>query len=128
MADNGSSMYISGDNDARWDNNDLHNLGNLTGSDFEVLLMNPIYTQANIPLGSAPVINSFTASSLSVTAGTQVTLNWDSPTASYFIVSPQVGAVRGTSVVVAPAQSTTYTLGATNQFGRITATVNITVQ
>jgi len=127
MADNGSSMYISGDNDARWDNNDLHNLGNLTASDFEVILMNPIYTQANIPQGSAPIINSFTASSLSVTAGTQVTLNWDSPTSSYFIVSPQVGAVRGTSAVVAPAQSTTYTLSATNQFGRTTATVNISV-
>jgi hypothetical protein len=26
MADNGSSMYISGAPDDRWDNNDLHNL------------------------------------------------------------------------------------------------------
>ncbi|MGA8220827.1 MAG: IPT/TIG domain-containing protein [Candidatus Acidiferrales bacterium] len=128
MADNGSNMYISGDNDARWDNSDLHNLGSVTASDFEVVLMNPIYTQSNLPQGSAPVINSFTASSMSVTAGTQVTLSWDSPTASYFIVTPQVGAVRATSVVVAPAQSTTYTLIATNQFGRTTATVNITVQ
>jgi hypothetical protein len=126
MADNGSSMYISGDNDSRWDNNDLHNLGNLTASDFEVVLMNPIYMQSNLPQGSAPVINSFTASSQSVTAGTQVTLNWDSPSASYFIVTPQVGAVRGTSVVVAPSQTTTYTLIATNQFGRTTATVNVT--
>jgi hypothetical protein len=127
MADNGSSMYISGDNDARWDNNDLHNLGNLTAGDFEVVLMNPIYTQANLPQGSAPVINSFTASSQSVPAGTQVTLNWDAPTASYFIVTPEVGAVRGTSVVVAPAQTTTYTLIGTNEFGRTPATVNITV-
>jgi hypothetical protein len=127
MADNGSSMYISGDNDARWDNNDLHNLGNLTAGDFEVVLMNPIYTQANLPQGSAPVINSFTASSQSVPAGTQVTLNWDAPTASYFIVTPEVGAVRGSSVVVAPAQTTTYTLIGTNEFGRTPATVNITV-
>jgi hypothetical protein len=126
MADNGSSMYISGDNDARWDNNDLHNLGNLTASNFEVVLMNPIYTQSNLPQGSAPVINSFTASSQSVAAGTQVTLNWAAPAASYIIVTPQVGAVRGTSVAVTPAQTTTYTLIATNEFGRTTATVTIT--
>jgi hypothetical protein len=127
MADNGSSMFLSGDNDTRWDNNDLHNLGNLTASDFEVVLMNPIYTQANLPQGSAPEIHSFTASSESVTAGTQVTLNWDSPAASYFIVTPEVGAVRGASAIVAPAQTTTYRLIATNEFGRATATVNVTV-
>jgi hypothetical protein len=126
MADNGSSMFISGDNDARWDNNDLHNLGNLTAADFEVVQMNPIYTQSNLPQGSVPVINSFTASSQSVTAGTQVTLNWDAPGASYFIVTPEIGAVRGTSAVVTPAQTTTYTLIATNEFGRTTAAVNIT--
>jgi hypothetical protein len=43
------------------------------------------------------------------------------------IVSPDVGAVRGTSVTVTPAQSTTYTLDATNAFGRTTSTVSITV-
>jgi len=43
------------------------------------------------------------------------------------IVSPDVGAVRRASVTVAPAQSTTYTLYATNVFGRTSATVSITV-
>ena len=128
MADNGSNMYITGDNDSRWNNDDLHNLGNVTAGDFDVILMNPIYTQANLPTGSAPVINSFTASSQNVSAGTLVTLSWSSASASYFIVTPQVGAIRGNSVVVAPSQSTTYTLIATNEFGRTTATVNITVQ
>ena len=33
MADNGSSMYISGAPDDRWDNDDLHNLGNVNASD-----------------------------------------------------------------------------------------------
>ena len=47
---------------------------------------------------------------------------------AYVIVSPQVGAVRGTSVTVQPAQTTTYTLYATNQYGRSTATVTVTVQ
>jgi hypothetical protein len=43
------------------------------------------------------------------------------------IVSPDAGAVRGTSVVVTPAQTTTYTLYATNAFSRTTSTVSITV-
>jgi hypothetical protein len=128
MADNGSSMYISGAPDDNWDNDDLHDLDGVTASDFEVILMNPVYTAANVPTGSAPSITSFTASSQSVPAGTQVTLSWNVTGASYLIVSPDIGAVRGTSVVVSPPQSTTYTLYATNAFGRTTATINITVQ
>ncbi len=128
MADNGSSMYISGAPDDNWNNDDLHNLDGVTASDFEVIQMNPIYTAANVPTGPAPSIASFTASSQSVSAGTQVTLSWNVTGASYLIVSPDIGAVRDSSVVVAPAQSTTYTLYATNAFGRTTATINITVQ
>jgi hypothetical protein len=37
VADNGSDWYISGAPDPRWDNDDLHQLGRLTGSDFEVV-------------------------------------------------------------------------------------------
>jgi len=127
MADNGSNMYISGDPDSRWDNDDLHNLDGVTVSDFDVIEMNPIDTQANVPTGAAPVISSFAASSPSVSAGTQITLNWTVSGASYLIISPDIGATRGTSAVVTPAQTTTYTLYATNAFGRTTATVNITV-
>jgi len=127
MADNGSSMYISGAPDDRWDNNDLHALSQVHASDFEVLQMTPLYTQNNIPGGAAPLISSFTASSASVSAGTPVTLSWQVSGAAYVIVSPDAGAVRGTSVVVAPAQSTTYTLYAANAFGRTTATVSISV-
>jgi hypothetical protein len=127
MADNGSNMYISGAPDGRWSNDDLHNLGSVTNQDFDVVEMNPIYTAANVPTGAVPIISSFTASSQSVSAGTPVTLSWTVAGASYLIVSPDVGATRGTSAVVTPSQSTTYTLYATNAFGRTTATVNITV-
>ena len=127
MADNGSSMYISGAPDARWDNNDLHNLGSVTTSDFEVVQMNPIYTAANIPTGPTPTISSFTASSQNVSSGTPVTFSWNVAGASYVIISPDLGAVRGTSATVSPTQSTTYTLYATNAFGRTTATINIMV-
>lgn len=127
MADNGSSMYISGAPDDNWNNSDLHTLGSVTAADFEVVQMNPIYTAANVPAGASPAIPSFTASSPTVSAGTAVTLSWNVSGASYVIVSPEVGAVRGRSAVVSPTQSTTYTLYATNAFGRTTATVNITV-
>jgi hypothetical protein len=37
LADIGTNMYISGAPDARWNNNDLHQLGQVTGNDFEVV-------------------------------------------------------------------------------------------
>jgi hypothetical protein len=37
VADNGSSWFISGVPDPRWDNDDLHALGQITGGDFEVV-------------------------------------------------------------------------------------------
>ena len=128
MADNGSNMYISGAPDDRWDNDDLHNLDQVTAADFEVVQMNPIYTQSNLPTGAVPAIASFTASATTVSAGTTVTLSWNVAGASYFDVTPQVGAIRGNSVVVTPTQTTTYTLNATNELGRSTSTVTVTVQ
>jgi hypothetical protein len=71
MADNGSSMFITEDPDSRWDNNDLGELKTVPASAFEVVLMNPIYTQSNIPQG--PSIASFTADPQSVSAGSTVT-------------------------------------------------------
>ncbi len=128
MADNGSAMYISGAPDSRWDNDDLHNLGQVPASAFEVVQMNPVYTASNLPQGAAPSIASFTAAPASVSSGGSATLSWNVSNAAYVIVSPQVGAVRGASVMVQPAQTTTYTLYATNQFGRSTATVTVNVQ
>ena len=119
MADNGSAMYISGAPDSRWDNDDLHNLSQVPASAFEVVQMSPVYTASNVPQGAAPSIASFTATSSSG-SGSSVTLSWSVSNASYVIVSPQAGAVRGTSVTVSPAQTTTYTLYATNQYGRST--------
>ncbi len=127
MADNGSSMFISGAPNDNWNNDDLHNLTGVTASDFDVVQMTPVYTASNIPQGAAPAIASFTASSQSVPAGTPVTLSWSVTGASYLIVSPDIGAVRGTSATVTPSQTTTYTLYATNAFGRTTAAINITV-
>lgn len=54
LADNGSSWYISGAPDDRWDNDMLHQLAQLQGSDFEAvnessLQVQPDSAQANVP-------------------------------------------------------------------------------
>ena len=117
MADNGSSMYITGAPDDRWDDSDLHNLGQVQASAFEVIQMNPVYTSSNVPQGSAPTISSFTATPMSISSGSSTSLAWTVTGASYLIISPAVGPVRGTSVNVSPTQTTQYTLYATNQYG-----------
>ncbi len=37
LADNGSNWYVSGSPDSRWDDDELHTLGAIKGSDFEVV-------------------------------------------------------------------------------------------
>lgn len=128
MADNGSALYISGDPNNSWSNTDLHALTGVTAADFDVLDESPLYTSANIPTGAAPTISSFTASPATINSGASSLLSWSGTGASYYIVSPQIGAVRGTSVMVTPTATTTYTLYSTNQYGRTTATVQVTVQ
>ncbi|MFZ0686482.1 MAG: hypothetical protein WAM89_13135 [Terriglobales bacterium] len=128
MADNGSSIYISGDPDNRWDNDDLGALKTVPASAFEVVLMDPIYRQGNVPQGPNPTITSFTANPQTVPAGSPVTLSWSVSNAEYNIVSPQVGVMRTDTATVVPAKTTTYTLYSTNEYGRTTATVKVTVK
>ncbi|MDR6549966.1 stalk domain-containing protein [Paenibacillus qinlingensis] len=42
VADNGSSLFVSGAPDPKWDDDDLHKLGKIKGSDFEVVDTGPI--------------------------------------------------------------------------------------
>ena len=126
LADNGSALYITGASDSRW-GSDLDSLKTVPSSAFEVVQMNPVYTNSNYPTGSAPTISSFTASPTHVSSGGSVTLSWSTSNDSYLIVSPGAGAVRDTSVTVNPTSTTTYTLYATNQYGRTTTTVTVNV-
>jgi len=129
LADNGSYFYFQGVPDPRWNDDDLHKLDAIQSSNFEVVQMSPAwpgYDDATAPTGHAPTISSFTASSNTVSAGTQVTLNWSTSNDSYDFID-KVGGVHGGSVSVAPTTTTTYTLNATNQFGRSTAKVTVTV-
>jgi hypothetical protein len=138
LADNGSAIFVSGAPDDRWNNTNLNLLKNITASDFEVVQMGTIYTPANVPTGPSPVINSFTATPSTVSAGTPVTLRWNVMNSIYNIVDPKTkngepaqfpgtGPERGSSVVVTPSTTTTYTLYSTNQYGSTKATVKVTV-
>ncbi len=126
LADNGSALYVTGASDSRW-GSDLESLKTVPASAFEVVQINPVYTSANVPTGPAPVISSFTAAPAHVSSGGSVTLAWNASNAQYVIVSPEVGAARGTSVIVNPNATTTYTLYATNQYGRTSVTVTVNV-
>ena len=129
MADNGSSMFLTGAPDNRWSNDDLGNLKSVPASAFEVVLMETIYTPDNVPQGNPPTITSFTAKPSKISSGGSAVLSWnasDNPI-SYFVVSPDVGAVRGNQVTVHPTKTTTFTLYATNEYGRSTKKVTVTV-
>ncbi len=127
LADNGSGIFISGAPDNRWNNADLNLLKQITASNFEVVRTGTIYTPANVPTGPSPTISSFSANPTTVLAGQPVTLSWSVTNSTYNIIDPTAGPVRGTSIVVNPSATTTYTLYTTNQFGRTTATVTVTV-
>jgi hypothetical protein len=127
IADNGSNMYFQGTPDARWNDDDLSNLKNVDASSFEVVQMGTKYDSGTAPTGAAPTISSFAASQTSVAAGTAVTLTWTVSGDSYDFIDV-VGTVRGGSQTVTPAKTTTYTLNSTNQLGRSTQSVTVTVK
>jgi Putative Ig domain len=130
LADNGSYFYFQGVPDPRWDDNDLENLDAIQSSNFEVVQMTPAfpgYDANTAPTGALPTIDSFTASAASVAPGTAVTLKWTTTNDSYDFIDV-LGGISGGTVTITPTATTTYTLNATNQYGRSTAQVTVTVQ
>jgi len=130
LADNGSYFFFQGAPDTRWNDNDLAKLAAVQSSNFEVVQMTPAFPgwdSVTAPTGQPPVIASFTASAMTISAGTPVTLNWSTSNDSYDFID-KLGGVRGGSVTTTPAATTTYTLNATNQYGRSTRQITITVQ
>ncbi|MFN3335061.1 MAG: hypothetical protein ACK47M_21390, partial [Caldilinea sp.] len=77
--------------------------------------------------GAMPVIHNFTASAASIPAGGSVTLAWDVSGATSLNIAPDIGAVEGVSITVAPANTTRYTLTAANASGSVTAQTTVTV-
>jgi hypothetical protein len=128
LADNGSAIFITGTPDSRWNNDDLALLKQVTAADFDVVDTGTVYTPSNVPSGTSPTISSFTANPATAAPGQMVTLSWTTSGQSYDIISPQVGPVRGSSIIIAaPPATTTYKLYSTNQYGRTTRTVKVTI-
>jgi hypothetical protein len=88
--------------------------------------MGTAYDVSTAPTGAAPTISSFAASQTTVAAGTAVTLTWTVSGDSYDFIDV-VGMVRGGSQTVTPTKTTTYTMNSTNQYGRSTKAVTVTV-
>jgi hypothetical protein len=129
LADNGGYFYFQGVPDTRWDDDDLINLDSIQSSNFEVVEMTPAfpgYDANTAPTGAAPTIDSFTATPATVPAGSSVTLTWTTTNDSYDFID-LLGGVHGGSVTFTPTATATYTLNATNQFGRSTQPVTVTV-
>jgi hypothetical protein len=128
VADNGSAMFISGTPDDNWNNSDLDLLKTLKASDFEVVLMGPVYTPGNVPTGPSPTLTGLAANPSTISPGQSSTLSWTTVNTIYTLVSPEVGPVRGTTASVHPTVTTAYKVYATNQYGRTTRSVTVTVQ
>ena len=74
-----------------------------------------------------PVIQSFSATPSTVSAGGTSLLAWTVTGATTVRITPGLGTVTGTGVAVTPAATTTYTLTATNAGGSSTRAVTVTV-
>ena len=128
LADNGSGIFVSGVPDSRWNNDHLALLKRVTAANFEVVETGTVYTPSNLPTGASPTISSFTANPPTAAPGQLVTLSWATKGQSYNLISPQVGPLRGSSIIIAaPSATTTYTLYSTNQFGRTKKNVKVTI-
>ena len=121
LADNGGYFYFQGAPDPRWNDDDLTNLDAIGSENFEVVEMTPEFPgwdSATAPTGVAPVINSFTASALSVSSGSPVTFTYNISGDSYDYID-MIGPVTAGSgsVTIKPTATQTYTLYSMNQYG-----------
>src|SRR3954471_18510063 len=74
-----------------------------------------------------PTVVSFGALPGTVGPGGSATLTWNVTGASTVTIDNGIGAQTGTAGQVSPAQTTTYTLTATNGAGTVTAQTAVTV-
>jgi hypothetical protein len=75
-----------------------------------------------------PIIASFAATLSTVGPGGSSLLSWSVSGADLLTIDQGVGSVTGSTRVVTPATTTTYTLTASNFAGAVTATATVTVR
>jgi len=126
LADTGTDLEIAGANNANWQSSDVVGLKAVHLSDFEVLSEGSVMSRSNLPNGQLPVIHNFFASVQSIQSGESVTLSWDTSNDSWDFID-MLGPTRAKSVTISPTATTTYTLNATNAYGRSTRSVTVQV-
>jgi hypothetical protein len=94
VADNGSGWYISGVPSDRWDNNDLHQLSRVLGSDFEAVDLTPFVYGLSVAIGPTA-------------GGTEVTIGGISFLGGAGFTQVFFGDTPATSVTVNPDGSIT---------------------
>ncbi|HUA17969.1 MAG TPA: hypothetical protein VMB25_04435 [Bryobacteraceae bacterium] len=90
LADNGSSWFISGATDSRWNNDDLHALTTLTGADFEAVDVSPLMVDPNSgqalqnsvsvsvsPSTASVAVDAAKQFTATVTGSTNTSVTWD---------------------------------------------------
>jgi hypothetical protein len=94
-----------------------------------VILLLPALMIGCTPSGtSLPIVTIFIASPTTIDEGANSTLTWTVTGANSVMIAPEVGSVGlSGSSLVSPAETTTYTLTATNTAGSSTANVKVTV-
>jgi hypothetical protein len=122
VADNGSNMYFSANNDPRWDTDDVANISAaITESNFEVVQTTPVINAQAPPTGPVPVINNFSA----VTVAGNTVLTWNVTGSSYSYIK-EAAAVNSQSMTVTPyVAGAKYTLVANNQFGSVSKVITV---
>ncbi len=96
VADNGSSWYLSGAPDERWNNDDLHALGGIPGSDFEVVDTSSLEISTNSGQARGGVTSAPTAT-VAATHGSGPVVTAVTPTPSDAVIptpasqGPQIG-------------------------------------
>ncbi|MDQ3459827.1 MAG: Ig domain-containing protein [Deinococcota bacterium] len=77
--------------------------------------------------GERPIIHAFAADPATIAPGQASTLSWSVTGATGLVIDQGVGAVTGSSTAVSPAQTTEYTLTATNAAGSVSAKATVRV-
>ncbi len=126
VADNGYTGAFQIANDPRWgDGTDLAALATVSLSNFEVLTSGPVYATNAAATGPSPTITNLAATA-STGPGTAVTLTWQQTGSSYDYIE-EAGPARNGTLLVAPQVTTTYDLVSSNQFGRASGSITVTV-
>jgi hypothetical protein len=130
LADNGSSWYLSGAPDARWNNDDLHVLTGIAGSNFEAVDVSPLMVDPNSgqarqtavsvgvnPASASVPVNGQQQFTASVTGNADQSVTWDvngsiGGNSTVGFIDSISGLYTAPSVVPSPA---TLTVHATSQ-------------